>query len=235
MRPTPYFNTWGVSNNTYDRIINVFEAVVANMGMQPTWGFGPIWNFNAENLPNGELFPAIWFEPIGPCKIISSVQGIRVYKCVFNLYALDRIDKGDDNYQQILSSTSEMLKDIMAEIREGVFARLNYVIVDNSQDQEMTPVLEVTDEYVNGWKIKVAIRVPDILTPCNIPITPVRPQWEGMFNVLDASINAVIGDYSNITYNVIDAGHNMVLGTPQNPTSSSVINVIDAGLNGDIT
>jgi hypothetical protein len=172
MRPTAYFNTWGVSNNTYDRIINVFERVVSNMYMQPSWGFGPMWNYNADNQLT---FPSIWFEPIGPCKIVSSVQGIRVYKCVFNLYAMDRIDKGDDNYQSILSSTDGMLKDIMAEIREGEFARLNYVIVDNTQDQEMTPVLELTDEYVNGWKIKVTLRIPDILTPCNIPITNISP------------------------------------------------------------
>lgn len=230
MRPTPYFNTWGVSNNTYDRIINVFEAVVANMPMATSWGFGPIWNFNANNTPNGELFPAIWFEPIGPCKIVSSIQGIRVYKCVFYLYAMDRIDKGDDNYQQVLSSTDGMLKDIMAEIREGQFARLNYVIVDNSQDQEMTPVIEVTDEYVNGWRIKVALRIPDILTPCNIPIAPVRPQWQGMFNVLDASVDQVIGDYSNITWNVIDAGVDNVLGTPGDQVSATVINTIDASI-----
>ena len=230
MRPTPYFNTWGVSNNTYDRIINVFEAVVANMPMATSWGFGPIWNFNANNTPNGELFPAIWFEPIGPCKIVSSIQGIRVYKCVFYLYAMDRIDKGDDNYQQVLSSTDGMLKDIMAEIREGQFARLNYVIVDNSQDQEMTPVIEVTDEYVNGWRIKVALRIPDILTPCNVPITPVRPQWQGMFNVLDASVDQVIGDYSNITWNVIDAGVDNVLGTIGDQVSATVINTIDASI-----
>ena len=175
MRPTPYFNTWGVSNNTYDRIINVFEEVVNNMGMKPTWGFGPIWNFNAGNLPNGELFPAIWFEPIGPCKIVSSVQGIRVYKCVFNLYAMDRIDKGDDNYQQILSTTDGMIKDIMAFIRESAFARLNYIIIDNTQDIEMTPVLEATDEYVNGWRAKISLRIPDISTPCNIPIKNISP------------------------------------------------------------
>ena len=169
--PTPYFNTWGVNNNTYDRIIDLFKQVVGAMYEKPSFGFGPMWQYNADNQLT---FPSIWIEPTAT-KMISSVQGIRVYKCSFYIYALDRIDKGDDNYQQILSDTDGMIKDIMSFIRESAFARLNYIIVDNTQDMEMTPVLEATDEYVNGWRAKISLRIPDISTPCNIPIKNISP------------------------------------------------------------
>lgn len=169
-KPTRYFNAWGANNNTYNQLINYFQDIVSRCSMFPSFNFGPIWDFNATN--GSVTFPSIWIEPTDT-KIINSIQGVRVHKYVFYIYALDRIDKGDDNYQQILSDMDALLKFIIAEIREGEFARVNYMIIDTQADIEMKVLLEYTDEYTNGWRCKLTLRIPDIYTPCNIPIHPV--------------------------------------------------------------
>lgn len=166
--PTPYFNTWGVNNNSYNQLINYIKEICANHGMKPSCTFGPIWDFNADNQI---FFPSIWIEPIDT-KIVNSIQGVRVLKYAFYVYAVDRVDKGDNNFQDVMSDMDFLIKTIVAEIREGEFSRLNYFIID-SQDDEMHPVIEFTDEYTAGWRCKLMLRIPDIYNPCNVPIIPV--------------------------------------------------------------
>lgn len=178
----PYFERWGVKNNTYDQIINTIKDIVKNHGMKPGFDFGPLWNFNATNSMKPSDFPFVWLEPT-PTTLKNSIQGVRVWQCTFNMYALDRIDKGDNNYQQIMSDMDFLLKSIVAEIRESEFTRYNYVIIDY-QDLVITPALEITDEYTNGWYLKLLLQIPDIYTPCNIPITPVVPPVEEMYVLL---------------------------------------------------
>lgn len=169
-KPTPYFAKWGVNNNTYTQLINYITEIARSCYIEPYVEFGPFWNFNANNILT---FPVLWIEPID-FKHVNSIQGIRVTKYSFYLYALDRIDKGDNNYQNILNEMDAFLKYLLASIRESEFTRLNYMILDK-QDMDQKVMLEVTDEYTNGWRLKLNLRIPDIYTPCNIPIPYLDP------------------------------------------------------------
>lgn len=167
--PIPYFSTWGVNNNTYNQIIDYMKMICSNHEMKPSCTYGPIWNFNADN---NLTFPAIWISPSESNKYLNTIQGVRVKKYQVYVYALDRIDKGDKNYLEIMSDMDFLLSTIIAEIRESEWARLNYFILDSS-DTEMKPMVEVTDEYTNGWQAKITFLVPDIYNTCNIPISTI--------------------------------------------------------------
>lgn len=201
-KPTDYFLHWTVNNNTYNQLINYIRELCSNIefdgSITPFCDFGPLWNINARN---DITFPLIWIEPI-PFKISNSNQGVRVVKYAFNIYALDRINKGDQNfppinnryqYQELLSDMDFLIKIILAEIRESEWARLNYFILDKAQDDEVTPMLEVFDENTNGWRCKLNLRIPDIYNPCNIPIARIPDEQDCPNNYVN--INYVECEY----------------------------------------
>lgn len=152
-----------------NKLLTVLNNISNAHQMRPSFGFGPTSDFNANNQVK---FPAIWVEP-SESKDINSDQGVRVQQIGLNVYAMDRIDKGDSNFQELLSDMKYLLDTIIAYIRESQYCRDNYIILDK-QDQIFTHVWRETDENCNGYKVKLLIRVADIYTPCNSPFGPIN-------------------------------------------------------------
>lgn len=215
-------------SSSLDRILETLQIICQAHYMRPSYGYGPTEDFNAANQT---LMPAIWVEP-SDSKEMNTDQGVRVEELTLNVYAVDRINKGDSNFQYIHSDMKYLLQTIVAELREVEYVR-NLFIGLSRRDIEYKPITRWSDENCNGWMVKLIFRLPVVYTPCNIPIGPMPDQRFGMFNVVDAGVNDVIGPgFSQIFINVIDAGVDEVLGPG---VSDSAINVIDAGINQDIT
>jgi len=157
-------------NPSLNRVIETIKIICESHHMKPYFGFGQGSDINADNQI---YYPAIWVEPYNS-KVINSKQGIKVSQIGLSVYAFDRINKGDSNYQDILSDTMYLLDTIISEIREGAYCRSLGISVD-MQEQIFTPIQRDTDENVNGYKVTLLIRVPNTVTPCNSPISPMMP------------------------------------------------------------
>lgn len=157
-----------IAGNTLNRVLLSLEQICNAHQMRPSFGYGSTSDFNANNQV---VFPAIWVEPT-ESKVINSIQGVRVKQYALNVYAMDRIDKGDSNFQEIHSDMMYLLETIIAYIRESSFTRDQYISIDY-QDQVFTPIVREADENCNGFRVKLLLRIPDVYTPCNSPFAPI--------------------------------------------------------------
>lgn len=148
------------------RVGEEIKSIVDRHFFKPDFGYGPTSDINAGNQLT---MPFVWLEPY-QSRIINSIQGITVEKLTLNIYAMDRINKGDDNFAQIHSDMLYLLQTIMAEIRQSQ-TFIDLFIRIETEDQVFTPVTRDTDEYCNGWMVKLVLRMPMTYNPCNIPIS----------------------------------------------------------------
>lgn len=208
--------------SSLNRILLTIQNICINHLMKPSFGYGDTGDFNASNQT---LMPAIWIEPMESNEF-NSDGGVRVEELALNVYAIDRINKGDNNFQEIHSDMKYLLQTIIAEIRESSYTR-NLFIGLSRQNLYFKPVSRWGDENCNGWMVKLIFRLPVVYTPCNSPIDPIETRWNGLFNVVDGGVGDVFASNPNVFINVIDAGVDSVFATGSN----SIINVIDAGEN----
>lgn len=170
-----------------NKLLTVLGNIVGAHEWNPSYGFGPTEDFNASN---DVTFPAIWVEPITN-KNFNSIQGVRAQQIGINLYAMDRINKGDNNFQEVMSDMKYLLDTIVAYIADSQYCIDNFISLDK-QDGELTPVMRTTDENCNGYRLKLLIRVADLYTECNspfnaipviCPVTYVLPNYVDCFYV----------------------------------------------------
>lgn len=172
------------TSTTLNKFIYQLQIAISLHQMRPFFaGLGPTADINAEN---NIKYPAIWVEPI-ESKSVNSIQGVRVDQLGLNVYCIDRIDKGDSNYQEILSDTRYILETLVGFIRESQMFRDEYIMID-TQDIIYTPVQRETDENCNGYRIRLLIRTPNTYNPCNspfeCPVTYVDPGYVDCFYVV---------------------------------------------------
>ena len=161
--------------SSLNKIIKVIEEICNAHAFAPSFGYGPTSDINADNQT---IFPLVWVEPT-ESRVINSDQGAKVAQLSLNLYALDRIDKGDSNFLDIHSDMMYLLQTIVGFIRESSFTRDQYITIDR-QDQVFTPVTRETDENCNGFMLRLVLRMPDVYTPCNSPFSGITysfPQY----------------------------------------------------------
>ena len=148
---------------------DIFYSLAMNNRLVNDFDFGATWNINS----NQRKYPLVFVEPSQTSAIKSDIgQGrIQMYIYSFNIYVMDRITKGDANYDEILSDCQLILQSFVAQMdQHQSWTDYGFNIDGNVTWQ---PVFEVEDDNLNGWMANISIRVPNRLTPCNTPqITP---------------------------------------------------------------
>lgn len=209
------------TGSSLNRILYVLQVICDASQFNPSFGYGPTEDFNASNQT---FMPAIWVEP-GSSKEFNYDNGVRVEELELNVYAVDRINKGDNNFQDIHSDMKYLLQSIVSMIRESSYTRYQWIGLSR-RDIEYKPFSRWSDENCNGWMVKLIFRVPVQYNPCNTPFDPLPTQWNGLMNVVDGGEDSVFAPNPQVFINVIDAGVDLVFATGSN----SIINVIDAGV-----
>lgn len=169
-----------MANNTLsiNKIISIFRDLSLRQEMVNDFGFGPTFNIGASRQMK---FPYIWVEQ-GSTTTVRSEYGYREIYISLTVYCMDKINNGEDNYDNLISDTHYILDTMISEIDQHKFYRdMNISLVDNIT---MEPVLEGTDDNVNGWMADMAFKIPIRYTPCNIPIEPIS----GYQTILNNSI-----------------------------------------------
>ena len=151
---------------TVNQIIDVFRDIADRHLMINDFGNGPTYNIGAAD----ELkFPYLWVEN-GDINTVFSANGMREKRLTFNLYLMDKINKGDDNFDEIISDTEFILSGIIQEFSQLPFYVQNKLSL--FQDINLTPVVEATDDNVNGWQATISLKIPIPYTYCEMPIRP---------------------------------------------------------------
>ena len=85
---------------TINKLKTIFEDLANRHMMVNDFGFGPAYNIGAERPMN---YPFLWIEPVSS-RVQSGAgnsQGVEFY--TFNMYVLDKINKGDENFTETTS------------------------------------------------------------------------------------------------------------------------------------
>jgi hypothetical protein len=170
-----------MANNTIsiNKIISIFKDLSLRNKMVNDFGYGPSYNIGADRQM---LFPYIWLEQNNTVTN-KSINGYKENLYTFSIFCMDKIDAGDKlNYDEIISDTHFILDSMIQEMAQHKY----YVDMNISLDGNITmePVVEATDDNVNGWRADITIKIPIRWTPCNTPIEPIT----GYQTILENSI-----------------------------------------------
>ena len=159
-----------------NKIIRMFQDIAERHLMINSFSYGPLSDINTE----GELkMPYLHIE--NTSSTLSKGTGIDYREVYYNfdIYVMDRINKGDSNYQDTTSDTLYILQTIITEISQHpyyVAAGLKLV-----NDIETESVFEATDENVNGHRTTLRFKQGFRYTPCTVPIDEI-PGWTFSLN-----------------------------------------------------
>lgn len=159
-----------MANNTLsiNKVVSIFRDLTIRHKQLQDFGYGPTYNIEARNEPM--LFPYLWLDDIGSV-IESTESGYKSMYYTFDLYVMDKINKGDSNYDETISDTNTILNQIFAEMSQHKYYRDMGLNLNGNITME--PVTEATNDNVNGWKATITLKQPYRLTACNVPIEPI--------------------------------------------------------------
>jgi hypothetical protein len=177
--------------NTFSliKLVDIIKLVSQNHRMVKDFRFGPLFNRNAlRDLQT----PYIWLEEQTSRMSMGNLSH-KTALFTFKMYCMDRIQKDETNYDQILSDTKFIIDTIMTEIdQHPLFVELG-ISFDNA-DVVIEPVYEETDTNSNGHSCEFTLRFPIRYTPCNVPIEPLAGFTYSLNNnVFNYSIKGVPG------------------------------------------
>lgn len=99
----------------------------------------------------------------------SNFYNSEVYR--FKIFFLDRLDKGGNNAQQIISDTKYISSMFIGELCNHQYYIDNDMLLTGDVNGQV--FYDETTDHCNGWMLDISIKVPMRFTPCNSPITPI--------------------------------------------------------------
>jgi hypothetical protein len=116
--------------------------------------FGDVW----ERLSNGEVtYPAMFFTLTGANILAKNIE----YQ--FSLYFMDRMLMEESNETEVLSDTTLIGQDIVAQLR---YPKAPWIIGDNAS---ITYFTESDPDYLAGVKIDITLQLPYLNDRCQVP------------------------------------------------------------------
>lgn len=153
-----------MKNTTINRILTWFEDISGRHLMIKSYGTGSTADISASE---SVKYPLMWVE-VGNSSIEISDNGPMIQNFEFDCYVMDRIDKGNSNYTELISDTNYILSTVITELSKNPsYREFSTAVVSNIS---MQPVKSAMLDDVNGWMATISFRVPLKYTPCNIPI-----------------------------------------------------------------
>ncbi len=149
-----------------NRLKDLFYSLSVGNLMIHDFGFGPTYNIDTTT----KKFPLMWVEPDVNQAIVDD-RRIQVFTHTFNIYVMDKIKRGDENFDEIISDCSYIIQQIITMLgKHPIYTELN-IAIDN--DVTWQPVFEVGDVNCNGYMATITLRLPNRFSPCNIPQQPI--------------------------------------------------------------
>jgi len=151
-------------NNTVslNKLIALFNDLAIRHKMVSTFGFGRTDDITTTLASSERKYPMVWLD-VPNTELVRSLNGYSEEIFTFDLYVLDKINKGQNNYQEILSDTHFILDTMISEMSQhSMYINLNVSLTNNIT---MESVTEAQDDDVNGYKATISLKVPNRFTP----------------------------------------------------------------------
>lgn len=149
-----------------NKLKDLFYSLSVGNLMLHDFGFGPTYNIDTTT----KKFPLMWVEP-DVNQAVNQDNRIQVFTHTFNIYVMDKIKMGDENFDELLSDCSYIIQQIITMLyKHPIYKELD-IAIEGSVN--WYPVFEVEDSNLNGYKAEITLRVPNRFTVCNIPQQPI--------------------------------------------------------------
>ena len=167
---------------------NIFSVFFTSHKFLNGFDFGgPDWNLDV----NQVLFPYMYVETGASKWLDPDNNSFLTEEQTFKVYIIDRINKGDINYIDVLSDTKYALSTYLSSVNQSPYMReLGIRVIDSVN---FTPLYEFSKDNCNGWVAEMSFRYPMRFDPCNAPMIPITSftyslnQWTQEFRLNGSS------------------------------------------------
>ena len=156
------------NSQTLNQLISIFRDLALRSEMINDFGFQQQEEIGTDR---NVKFPYLNVEPTGSTFIQNENYLYQRMVYSFDISLMDRIDKSENNWEELLSDCHYTLATLISEISKHPYYK--DLQLKLSGDINLQPAMEVRNEYVNGWMASIDIEVPFRFTPCNSPIIPI--------------------------------------------------------------
>lgn len=152
---------------TYNGLLKVLSGVVSRHLILKDFDIGSDADFAASRK---YIYPMLYITPISGTFFKSEANySYPVKEIKLKLRALDLVNKGLDNLQDIQSDTQQILADILTEINEDPYYATVFCQIVG--DIDMAPLQAWSDEELSGWETELTFRLKNQTSYCGLPIT----------------------------------------------------------------
>jgi hypothetical protein len=198
---------------TLNQTIKVFQSFAQNHRQINSFGFGRIQDYAT----SGDIkYPSMWLDITDDSSLSENDL-----ETPFQIYFIDRMQKGGTTYQEVLSDMKEVALDLVRYIDSPDVGTL-YI---NNRSATMSVIGDPSqDDEVAGWILKLSVKSFESFDSCAIPFKGTPP-----INTEDMVVTIVDQD-GNIIAEVSCGGSYLVtsLTTLQDTIDSNTTTIIEA-------
>jgi len=152
---------------TYNNIISVFEDIANRHYQIKTFKVGDQWEEDA----NTVSYPMLVVNPTS-ADMARGENGYATFEITMNVLVSDQVYKGEENENEVVSDTLQMIQDIIVEFNQHpYYTNSRFDIVG---DLTFEPFTERNDDEVTGWQVGMTLRTPNIRKFCGIPVSEIN-------------------------------------------------------------
>ena len=154
---------------TYNNIISVFEDIANRHYQIKTFKVGDQWEEDA----NTVQYPMLVVNPTSANMARSANDmGYATFEITMNVLVSDQVYKGEENENDVISDTLQMIQDIIVEFNQHpYYTNSRFDIIG---DLDFEPFTERNDDEVSGWEVGMTLRTPNIRKFCGIPVSEIN-------------------------------------------------------------
>lgn len=151
---------------TLRKILAMFEDIATRSLLINTYRYGPL-----EKLPNDIIYPAMLVTQAPLTTIQNSGKtGYSAELINLDIICLDKLVRNEANYTDTSTLTKSALDAIITEVSQHPFYK--ELGLQTIGDINWTPLNEETQDFVNGWMIRLTLKQGLKYSICNQPILP---------------------------------------------------------------
>jgi hypothetical protein len=146
---------------TYNQIVDELNQIATDHKQINYFGSGELWEVNGDP-KNPGVYPQLWMTPV------SASLGPQTITYTVRLLCFDLVNKGENNENDVLSDTLQILSDVVRIFRFRA-SNDDYEEYSIAFDPFMEPFTERFADDVSGWSGTVQIEAGLFSNDCNIP------------------------------------------------------------------
>jgi hypothetical protein len=153
---------------TYNNIISVFEDIASRHYQIKTFKVGDQWEEDANTVE----YPMLVVNPTSAyMQRAGDDMGYATFEISMNVLISDQVYKGEENENDVVSDTLQMIQDIIVEFnKHPYYTNSRFDVVG---DLNFIPFTERNDDEVSGWEVGMTLRTPNIRNFCGIPVSDI--------------------------------------------------------------